>query len=251
VLAAVTPRTTLAVLDHVSSQTGLLWPIARLVRELADRGVDTLVDGAHAPGMVPLDLEKLGAAYYTGNCHKWICAPKGAAFLHVRGDRQDRVRPLAISHGANSRRQDRSRFQLEFGWTGTWDPSACLAVEAALGAMAALHPGGWPGLMRANYELAAAARRILCDTLSIAPPCPESMLGALASVPLPDGVRVRPPGPPLYLDPVQDLLAAHNFEVPIIHWPAWPRRLLRISAQAYNTLPQYQRLAGVLPGLLP
>lgn len=248
VLAAVTPRTTLALMDHVSSQTGLVWPIARLVRELAARGVDTLVDGAHAPGMVPLELERLGAAYYTGNCHKWMGAPKGAAFLHVRPDRQDRIRPLVISHGANSRRQDRSRFQLEFGWTGTWDPSAFLTVQEALGAMAALHPEGWPGLMRRNHELAVAARRRLVEALGIAPPCPESMLGALASVPLPDGDPARPPRPPLFLDPLQDeLWERHGIEVPVIPWPAWPRRLLRISAQAYNTLPQYERLARLLP----
>jgi isopenicillin-N epimerase len=251
VLAAVTPRTTLALLDHVSSQTGLVWPIARLVRELGRRGVDTLVDGAHAPGMVPLELEKLGAAYYTGNCHKWICAPKGSAFLHVRADRQDRVRPLVISHGANSRRQDRSRFQLEFGWTGTWDPSAWLAVEEALGTMAAMHPDGWPGLMRANHELALAGRRVLCEALGVPAPCPDAMLGALASVPLPDGVRGLPPRPPLFLEPLQEMLGNHGFEVPVIAWPEWPRRLLRISAQAYNTLAEYERLAGVLPGLLP
>jgi isopenicillin-N epimerase len=249
VLAAVTPRTTLALLDHVSSQTGLVWPIGRLVRALQAKGVDTLVDGAHAPGMVPLDLAELGAAYYTGNCHKWICAPKGAAFLHVRADRQEGIRPLVISHGANSARRDRTRFQLEFGWTGTWDPSAMLCVAEALGAMAALHPEGWAGLMRRNHELVVAGRRLLCQALGQAPPCPESMLGALASVPLPDAEATRPLQPPLFLDPLQDwLLEHHGIEVPIIPWPAWPRRLLRISAQAYNTLPQYERLAALLAG---
>ena len=246
-LEQVSSRTRLAVIDHVTSQTGLVLPIEAIVCALASRGIDILVDGAHAPGMVPLNLESLGAAYYTGNCHKWICAPKGAGFLHVRRDRQALVRPLVISHGANSPRTDRSRFQIEFAWTGTHDPSAFLSVPEALRVMGAQLPGGWPELMRRNRALVLAARRELCEALRIPPPCPEEMIGALASLPMPDAPEAPPSTSPLYLDPLQDrLLERHGIEVPFIPWPAWPKRLLRISAQLYNALPQYKRLATAL-----
>ena len=122
VLACASPRTRLALLDHVTSPTALVLPIARLVAELRDRGVETLVDGAHAPGMVPLALTGLGAAYYSGNAHKWLCAPKGAAFLHVRRDRQAGLHPLVISHGYTQ------GFHAEFDWTGTCDPTAWLCI---------------------------------------------------------------------------------------------------------------------------
>ena len=247
VLESVTPRTKLVLLDHVTSQTGLVLPVQRLVRELTSRGVDSLIDGAHAPGMVPLNLREIGAAYYTGNCHKWLCAPKGAAFLHVRRDRQELVCPLTISHGANSPRADRSRYLIEFGWTGTGDPTACLSVPEALRFMGSLLPGGWAAVMRRNRELALAARRVLCQALQVEAPCPDKFIGSLASLPLPDATDAAPSKSPLYLDPLQDaLLEQHSIEVPIIPWPAPPKRLLRISSQLYNSLPQYERLAKAL-----
>ncbi len=241
----VTDRTRLLLVDHVTSPTGLVLPIERIVRELRDRGVDTLVDGAHAIGMVPLALGDLGAAYYTTNCHKWLCTPKGAALLYVRPDRQREVRPVVISHGANSPRSDRSRFLIEFDWTGTIDPTAILSIPASLEALSALAPGGLPEIMARNNALVLEARRILCEALGVPAPCPESLIGSLAAVPLPDG-QPAPPSP-LYGDPLQDvLLQKHAIEVPIVPWPAPPKRLVRVSAQLYNTREQYEYLAKAL-----
>ncbi|HXD00758.1 MAG TPA: aminotransferase class V-fold PLP-dependent enzyme [Verrucomicrobiae bacterium] len=251
ILSRAGPRTRLALLDHVTSQTGMVLPLARLVKELAARGIDTLVDGAHAPGMVPLNMREIGAAYYTGNCHKWLCAPKTAGFLHVRADLQKSIHPLSISHGANSPRSDRSRFELEFGWTGTLDPSARLCVAESLHYVGSLLAGGWPEIMARNRDLALAARELLCRALRIEAPCPAECIGSLAAVPLPDMPASEKPLPPLYLDPLQNRLREkHGIEVPILYWPAYPKRLLRISAQLYNSLPQYELLAGALQAKL-
>ena len=252
ILAGATSRTRLTLLDHVTSQTGLVLPVSELVSIFAAREIDSLIDGAHAPGMVPLGLEKLGAAYYTGNCHKWLCAPKGAGFLYVRPDRQHLIRPLVISHGANSSRTDRSRFQIEFGWPGTWDPSACLSVPKALQVIGSQMPGGWPEVMARNRALALAGRKVLCQTLGIEPPCPDDFIGALASIPITDATTDSPPASPLYADPLQDALRSQfNIEAPIIPWPAPPKRLLRISAQLYNSLGQYEFLAEAMGRLAP
>lgn len=248
IMSAVTPKTRLAMLDHITSPTAVIFPIQQLVERLAERGVDTLVDGAHAPGMVPLGLNRLGAAYYTGNCHKWLCAPKGAAFLHVRRDKQKPIRPLTVSHGANSRRTDRSRFQIEFAWTGTGDPTACLCVPEAIRFMAEAMPGGWPAIMGRNHELAVAAGRLLCEKLNIEVPCPQEFLGSMAAIRLPDAIDSLQP--PLFTDSLHDRLQTEfAIEVPIMAWPAHPQRWLRVSAQLYNSLPQYRKLGTVLQRL--
>lgn len=246
VLAAVTARTRLALIDHVTSPTGLVLPIQRLVRALERRGVDTLVDGAHAPGMLPLDLERIGAAWYAGNFHKWVCAPKGAAFLYARADKRGATLPLAISHGYAFPVAGRSRFHATFDWTGTHDPTPAFTVPDAIRIVGEA-AGGWDAVRARNRALALQARRLLCDALQIEPPCPDSMVGALAAVPLPDGDE-RPPSSFLHAgDPLQTaLLERHAIEVPVIAWPAAPRRVLRASAQLYNTRADFERLAAAL-----
>jgi isopenicillin-N epimerase len=250
VLEKVSPRTRLLLIDHVTSQTGVVMPLERLVDEVQARGIDVLVDGAHGPGMVALDLDSLGATYYTGNLHKWTCAPKGAAFLHVREDRREGVRPLVISHGANAKPVKRSRFHLEHDWTGTRDPSSWLSIPVALREMESMVEGGWEEVRRRNRELALDGREILCEALGVEAPCPASMIGSLASLPLPDGDSgsVNELFP---FDKLQDrLLKEFRIEVPVIAWPAPPRRLVRISAQLYNSRWHYVALAEALQEIL-
>jgi isopenicillin-N epimerase len=248
VLERVTPRTRLLIIDHITSQTAIIVPVVQLVAEMNARGIDTLIDGAHAPGMLPLDIRSIDAAYYTANLHKWVCAPKGAAFLYVRENRRASIRPAAISHGANSIRTDRSRYLLEFDWTGTFDPTPWLCVPDALRTIASLVDGGWPEVMRRNHALALRGRDILCDALGIAHPAPDSMLGSMAAVRLPDGEMYTPW---LFGDPLQDaLLDQYSIEVPIMPWPKLGNRVLRVSAQLYNEERDYERLADALRQLL-
>ncbi len=242
-LEAVSDKTRLLMIDHVTSPTALVLPVKRIVEEFDRRGIDTLVDGAHAPGMLPLDINDIGAAYYTGNCHKWLCTPKGSAFLHVRRDRRKLIKPLSISHGYLAEVPEDMRFRLEFDWTGTTDPSAVLAIPKAIEFLGSLYPGGIKEHMRKNRQLAIEARGILCDKLSIDTPCPESMLGAMASLPLCDN-----PHPPDPVEPWKDRLQAalysrYRIEAIVTAWPQYPKRLLRVCAQAYNSLEQYEYTA--------
>ena len=244
-LDATSVRTRLVLVDHVTSQTALILPVERLIAEMDARGVETLIDGAHAPGMLPLNLESLGASYYTGNLHKWVCAPKGAGFLWVSESRRAAVRPIAISHGASSDRTDRSRYHLEFDWTGTFDPTPWLCISESLRVMGSLLPGGWPQVMETNHALALRARDILCNGLSIPPPAPDSMIGSMSAAPLPDGSATTAPA--LWGDVLQQILfEKHAIEVPIHPWPAPPKRVLRVSAQLYNTASEYERLVTAL-----
>jgi isopenicillin-N epimerase len=242
ILASVSPQTKLVVLDHVTSPTALIWPMAEIVQELNNRGIDTLIDGAHALGFLPLNITALNPTYYTANCHKWLSSPKGAAFLYVREDKQAIIRPLTISHGANSPRQDRSRFQLEFAWMGTDDPTAYLSVPKAIEFLNSLSVDGLKGLMAANRNLALKARNLLCHALKVDYPCPESMIGAMASILIPSYSWSAE-------DLYKQLWSKYQIEVPIIPWGD-DKIIVRVSAHYYNSIEQYEYLAEVLNYLL-
>ena len=248
---AVTPATRIAIVDHVTSPSALVLPIAEIAAALKEEGVETLVDGAHGPGMLALNLTDLDVAYYTGNCHKWMCAPKGAAFLYTRADLRGQVRPMSIGHGATMGDGVRPRLFHEFDWQGTFDPTAWLSVPVAIETMGKQVEGGWPALRERNRKLALRGRQILCETLRLRPPCPDSMIGSMATLKLPTRSPAYDRTSIHTACPLHDrVIDEYGIEVPIATWPTAGDVIVRISAQLYNNEAQYQRLANVLSGLL-
>ncbi len=243
VLSNVTASTRLVVLDHVTSQSAIVLPIQALVDQIEGSGIPTLVDGAHAPGMLELELDSLGASFYVGNCHKWLCAPHGAAFLRVAEQYRDTIEPLVISHGWNDTRTDRSRFRKLFDWVGTDDPSALLSVPAAIESIGSGLPEGWPGVMRRNRELALQGRRIVLERIGGEAAVPDHMIGTMAVVELPPAEE---PSEGI-VDPLTGAIReSHRIEVPVFSFPESPQRVVRLSAHLYNTADDYEALADAL-----
>lgn len=233
VVSALGPATRLVIVDHVTSPTALIFPVEQIAAACARRGVDVLVDGAHAPGMLPLDVPKVGAAYYAGNLHKWACAPKGSGFLWVRPDRQADIHPLVISHPFGE------GLAAEFGWQGTRDYSAWLAIPAALEFMAGL---GWERVRAYNHALTVWANQLLSARWGVEPlsPANGSMLGSMCTLPLPRALGALTEEQSRRVQ--QQLYSDHHIEAPIMLWAG--RALIRPCCQVYNMPAEYERLAA-------
>ena len=238
VVGGVSDRTRLVVVDHVTSPTGLVFPVGEIVRRCRERGVDVLVDGAHAPGMVPLDVAAIGAAYYAANLHKWCLSPKGTAFVWVSPVHQADVHPTVISHNLDA------GFADEFAWQGTRDVSAWLTAPAALAFLAEL---GWDAVLAHNHAMAVWAHQMLVERWRVEPvsPIDGSLLGSTATVRLPG--RLAALDGPGQVTLQQRLHDEFRIEVPMIGWAGGA--MLRVSCQAYNAPGEYERLGDVIAGL--
>jgi isopenicillin-N epimerase len=253
VLERVSAKTKICLLDHITSPTAVILPVRELTAALQSRDVLVLVDGAHVPGMIPLDIKEIGADFYTANCHKWLCSPRGAAFLYVKPEHQERIHPVVTGHGRNSPRTDRSRFQLEFHWTGTTDPSAWCCIGKTLEWLEALMPGGIPAVQKQNHEMAVAMRDYLCDQWGTPPLVPENMMGSMAVVQLPKNLDFPPQGKLQIFDdnhPIYLALREFGIIVPVIAWPEPMGDMVRISCQVYNEKADYERLSEFIVGRL-
>jgi isopenicillin-N epimerase len=232
---ALTPRTKLAVVDHITSGSALVLPLQRIVETCHAAGIPVLVDGAHGPAQVPLDMRALGADWYAGNCHKWLCAPKGSAFLYARPDRQDDLHPVTISHGLGK------GYLEEFDWTGTRDPSAWLATDVAIDFHARL---GGTTLMARNIALASDATSLLARRLNTEPGATGAMAGCMGVVRLP---LAGAASAERSADLRERLLAAGTDAPTHVQAGAiW----LRLSAAAYNDIEDYERLAEIVARVL-
>ncbi|MFZ2420162.1 MAG: aminotransferase class V-fold PLP-dependent enzyme [Anaerolineae bacterium] len=237
--AGVTPRTRIIFLSHITSPTALTWPVKDICQRARAAGILTVVDGAHAPGQIALDLAGLGADFYTGNCHKWLCAPKGAGFLFGRPEVQHLIEPLVVSWGWESETPGPSPFVDYLEWTGTQDIAAYLAVPAAID-FQATHD--WEQMRLACHELVREARQRINGLTGLASICPDApeWFQQMAAIRLPacDTAALK-----------ARLWDEWRVEAPIITWNGEP--FVRVSVQAYNDQADIERLVAALTVLLP
>jgi isopenicillin-N epimerase len=239
VWSGVTERTRVLFFSHITSPTAFIFPAGELVCRAREAGIFTVVDGAHAPGQVELDLAALEADFYAGNCHKWMMAPKGAGFLYARPEMQPLLEPLVVSWGWQSEAPGPSRFIDELEYQGTLDIAAYLAVPAAIQFM---EEHDWLAVRQECHQLVCYARRKITELTGLAPLCPDApaWFAQMAAFPLPtcDGELLQ-----------CRLYDEFKVEIPIIDWNGQP--LVRISVQGYNTREDVDALVEGLAALLP
>ncbi len=246
IVSGMTDRTRVLFLSHITSATALVFPIERAVAQARARGIWSVIDGAHTPGHIPLDLNALGADFYAGNCHKWMMAPKGAGFLHVRPEWQTMLNPLVISHGWTADAGEpgtkgvfgNSPFIDGLEMQGTRDPSAWLTVPAAL---EFTQQHGWDRVAQQCRQLVQATAARVAALTGLPGFCaPEFCAPQMAAMPV-------PPCDPLELQ--RSLMADYGIEIPCFKWQ--DHTIVRVSAQGYNTGAQMDLLVRALTDLLP
>jgi len=235
----VTARTRVIFLSHITSPTALIFPIQQIILRARAAGIITVIDGAHAPGQIPLDLDLLAADFYGGNLHKWLCAPKGAGFLYARPEMQHLLKPLVVSWGYEPEIPGASVFVDQHEWIGTRDIAAFLSVPAAINFQ---EQNQWDKVRSACHALAQEAQKRLCETTGIPPihSDDDSWFAQLTAAPLPAKTDLAALKSRLY--------DQHRIEIPLIAWN--DLKLIRVSIQGYNSDQDVEHLIKTLTELL-
>lgn len=223
-------KTKLVVVSHITSISSLILPVNDIATLCKKRGVDCVIDGAHAPGMLDLKIESIGAPYYSGNLHKWICAPKGAGFLYARKDKQQNLHPAIISNNYGK------GFNWEFGWQGTRDITPWLTAPFAIEYMSQF---GWENIRKHNHQMATWAQKMLTEKWGVEPisPLDGSAIGSIVTIPLPKGKRIIEDR----YEATAILYEEYGVEIPVVN--VNDRKMIRPSCQLYNVEEDYHRLA--------
>ena len=217
----VTPNTKVIAISHITAPTGLIFPVQEVCQRAREAGIMTVIDGAHAPGQVELNMPELGADFYSGNLHKWMCAPKGSAFLYARPEVQSLIEPLVVSWGYQSRTPGPSTFIDNLEWTGTRDVSAYIA---AADAVKYIQSHDWPSVRAACHELAIETMETLANWSKMPPLSTTEWFSQMVSAPLPSDLDLVGLG---------EFLRSRKIVVPLIEWNQ--RKFTRVSVQAYTT----------------
>lgn len=250
-------KTRLLLVSHITSASSLILPVQRIVDECNHRGIDTIVDGAHAPGQIPLDIDSLGCTFYAASCHKWLCTPKGSAFVYAKPERQAAVQPVALSCRVHRNRPDRKHFLADFDYMGTGDYTANLVLPEAIEHIGSQLPGGWDELYRRNHAMVLEGARVIRERCSLPQTAPakedlldpENMTGSMYSLLLP--ADPQPGRAELYEDPIWDrLMGEHKIQVPVWDFALANARVSRVSAHLHNRPAQYAAMAEALAGAL-
>jgi isopenicillin-N epimerase len=236
---SVTPRTRVIFFSHITSPTALIFPIEEIIRRARAAGILTIIDGAHAPGQIPLHLDSLGVDFYCGNLHKWLCAPKGAGFLYARSDRQHLLKPLVVSWGYESETPGNSQFVDHHEWWGTRDMAAFLSVPAAIEFQ---EKHDWESVRDACHDLAKDALKRICELAGLASlhSQADSWFRQMVAAPLPADTDINRLKARLYDE--------YHIEVPLMDWNG--NKLIRISVQGYNTRRDIDELCRALSFLV-
>lgn len=234
----VSDKTKLLFLSHITSPTALIMPVKELIKRARERGILTLIDGAHAPGQLDLNLNALGADFYTGNCHKWMCAPKGSAFLYARQEKKSLIKPLVISWGNDRVYATQDPFIDELEILGTDDPSAYLSIPDAIEFQAR---NNWSIVRAECHKLIQWIKAELENKIGAKPLYADdpSLFSQMVAVELPrrdpQAIKAR-------------LIDEFKIEVPVWEWNN--KTLLRVSVQGYNTKADLENLVQVLRQIL-
>ncbi len=245
----ITDRTKLIIVSHIASASALVMPAKEIVQAAKARGIDVFLDGAHTPGQIDLDIGDLDPTWYAASCHKWLACPKGSAFIYTSPNRQDGFKPMILSCREQDDRHDRRAFLNDFDYVGTNDYTGNLVVPVAIAHMGAQLPGGWDQLRQRNHDLVIEGANLICDRLGIEQIVPHSMIGTMVGIPLPGVCQVNEPSMPggVMGEALWDrLYLKHAIQVPIWELPEVHPKIMRISAQLYNTIADYERLADAL-----